>query len=82
MELSYLCELVERGIGGIVGDEEPHALVGDLDCSGAVHVGKTALKNNYNKILLQKGLLAQKSAKTARRFVHLGRGRINKNDNT
>lgn len=54
MEFSYLCELVERGIGGIVGDEEPHALVGNLDCSGAVHVGKTALKNNYNKILLQK----------------------------
>lgn len=27
-----------------MGDEEPHALVGNLDCSGAVHVGETALK--------------------------------------
>lgn len=39
---TYLGELVERGIGGVVGDEEPHALVGNLDCSGAVHVGETA----------------------------------------
>lgn len=41
---TYLGELVKRGIGGVVGDEEPHALVGNLDCSGAVHVGETALK--------------------------------------
>lgn len=40
--LQLLGELVERGIGGVVGDEEPHALVGNLDCSGAVHVGETA----------------------------------------
>lgn len=39
---AYLSELVERGIGGVVGDEEPHRLVGNLDCSGAVHVGETA----------------------------------------
>lgn len=39
---AYLGELVKRGIGGVVGDEEPHALVGNLDCSGAVHVGETA----------------------------------------
>lgn len=39
---AYLSELVKRGIGGVVGDEEPHALVGNLDCSGAVHVGETA----------------------------------------
>lgn len=38
----YLSELVKRGIGGVVGDEEPHALVGNLYCSGAVHVGETA----------------------------------------
>lgn len=38
----YLSELVERGIGGVVGDEEPHTLVGNLYCSGAVHVGETA----------------------------------------
>lgn len=41
---AYLGELVKRGVGGVVGDEEPHALVGNLDCSGAVHVGETALK--------------------------------------
>lgn len=39
---SYLGELVERGVGGVMGDKEPHALVGNLDCSGAVHVGETA----------------------------------------
>lgn len=38
----YLSELVKCGIGGVVGDEEPHALVGNLYCSGAVHVGETA----------------------------------------
>ena len=38
----YLCELVESGVGGVVGDEELHALVRDLNCSGAIHVGETA----------------------------------------
>lgn len=38
----YLGELVERGIGGVVGDEELHASVGDLYCGGAIHVGETA----------------------------------------
>lgn len=39
---AYLSELVKRGIGGVMGDEEPHAIVGNLYCSGAVHVGETA----------------------------------------
>lgn len=51
---TYLSELVKRGIGRIVGDEELHAIVGNLDCCGAVHVGETALKNNYNTKILQK----------------------------
>lgn len=38
----HLGELVECGIGRIVGDEEPHALIGNLNCCGAVHVGETA----------------------------------------
>lgn len=41
---TYLGELVERGIGGVVGDEELHATVGDLYCGGAIHVGETASK--------------------------------------
>lgn len=39
---TYLSELVKCGIGGVVGDEELHAIVGNLYCSGAVHVGETA----------------------------------------
>lgn len=50
---SYLGELVECGVGGVVSDEEPHGLVVNLDCSGAVHVGETALKTITIKILLQ-----------------------------
>lgn len=65
--MSYLGELVERGVGGVVGDEEPHALVGNLYCGGAVHVGETALRTiTIRKILQNKRrLLAQKSQKTA-----------------
>lgn len=48
-----------------MGDEEPHALVDNLNCSGAVHVGETALKKQlqYKTLTKQKRLLAQKSAK-------------------
>lgn len=38
----YLGKPVERCIGWIVGDEEPHALVGNLYSGRAVHVGETA----------------------------------------
>lgn len=38
----YLGEPVECCIGGVVGDKEPHALVGDLYSGRAVHVGETA----------------------------------------
>lgn len=41
---TYLGEFVERGIGGVVCDEELHTTVGDLYCSRAIHVGETALK--------------------------------------
>ena len=40
----YLCELGERSVGRIVGDEEPHPIVGDLYCCRAVHVGQTSLE--------------------------------------
>lgn len=36
----------------------------------------------YNTLTKQKRLLAQKSKKTARRFMYSGKGRINKNENT
>lgn len=50
---TYLGEFVERGIGGVVCDEELHTTVGDLYCSRAIHVGETALKKkNYNTTLL------------------------------
>lgn len=39
---TYLGEFVERGIGGVVCDEELHTTVGDLYCSRAIHVGETA----------------------------------------
>ena len=39
---THLGELVERGISGVVGDEELHTTGGDLYCSGAIHVGETA----------------------------------------
>lgn len=48
---TYLGELVERGIGGVVGDEELHATVGDLYCSGAIHVGETASKTITTQLL-------------------------------
>lgn len=34
---SHLDELVQRGVGGIVGDEEPHVFVGDLHWGWSVH---------------------------------------------
>lgn len=39
LQSSYLQEGVERGIGGIVGDEEPHVFVADLHWRRAVHPG-------------------------------------------
>ncbi len=33
----YLCKLDKLRIGGIVGDEKPHAFVGDLNRSRAIH---------------------------------------------
>lgn len=33
----HLDELVESGVGGIVGNEEPHVFVGDLHGSWSVH---------------------------------------------
>lgn len=41
---SYLGELVESGVGGVVCDEKSHAVVGNLNSGRAVHVGKTSLK--------------------------------------
>lgn len=34
---AHLDELVERGVGGIVGNEEPHVFVGDLHRGRSVH---------------------------------------------
>jgi len=42
--LPYLSELVESGVGGVVCDEESHAVIGNLNSGRAVHVGKTSLK--------------------------------------
>lgn len=36
---SYLQEGAQRGIGGVVGDEEPHVFVADLHRRRAVHSG-------------------------------------------
>lgn len=41
---TYLCELVECRVGGVVRDEEPHALIGNFNSGRAIHVGETALK--------------------------------------
>ena len=48
----HLYELVQSGVGGIVGDEEPHVLVGYLHRSWAVHTShgdKITEKNNPEK---------------------------------
>lgn len=34
---AHLDELAEGGVGGVVGDEEPHVLVGDLHRGRSVH---------------------------------------------
>lgn len=58
--LSYLSELVESGVGGVVCDEEFHAVIGNLNSGRAVHVGKTSLKqlqwSTYNSCLFKKNL--------------------------
>ncbi len=65
-QISYLSELVESGVGGVVCDEESHAVIGDLNSGRAVHVGKTSLKqlqrSTYNSCSFKKKSLAQFSA--------------------
>lgn len=46
---AHLNELVQGGVGGIVGDEEPHVLVGDLHRGRSVH---TSHGDNVKKITL------------------------------
>lgn len=41
---TYLCEFVERRVGRVVRDEEPHGLMVNFNSGRAVHVGKTTLK--------------------------------------
>lgn len=36
-QTAHLDELVQGGVGGIVGDEEPHVFVGDLHGGRSVH---------------------------------------------
>ena len=59
----HLYELVQSGVGGIVGDEEPHVLVGYLHRGWAVHTshgdeimgkttpGKTQLKTSTTDLV-------------------------------
>lgn len=37
MTQAHLDELVQGGVGGIVGNEEPHVFVGDLHRGWSVH---------------------------------------------
>lgn len=53
---AHLYELVQGGVGGVVGDEEPHVLVGDLHRGRSVHTShcdnvkkSTNDNNNDNK---------------------------------
>lgn len=43
---SHLDELVQGGVGGIVGNEEPHVFVGDLHRGRSVH---TSHRDNVEK---------------------------------
>lgn len=43
---SHLDELVQGGVGGIVGNEEPHVFVGDLHRGRSVH---TSHRENVKK---------------------------------
>ena len=49
--VAHLNELVQGGVGGIVGNEEPHVFVGDLDRGRSVHSSHyDNVKNKvYNK---------------------------------
>lgn len=56
--LQFLDKLVQGGVGGVVGNEEPHVFVGDLHRGWSVH---TSHRDNVKKITKPKSLPQNKN---------------------
>lgn len=75
--LQLLDELVQRGVGGIVGDQESHVFVGDFHRGGSVHsshFNDAKVKDNVTKAKC----LVQSKKHRCKHLVELG-GNVNRN---
>lgn len=51
----YLSELSELGVGRVVRDEEPHALIGDLDRGRTVHLHRLEGRKRLRRLPFKTG---------------------------
>lgn len=65
---AHLNKLVQRGVGGIVGNEEPHVFVGDLDGGGSVHSSHRESVTTYRYIDIPKAKRFPQSKNTCKQF--------------